>query len=256
MKRKRKIVIPVIIMVLVLVAGIIFFKNYNKQKEQSEPEIFELDGSDINCIRIKYHADEYTITSKVKIEEIIGWFNGISVTEKKEKETLTEKIYGNKNFFKIYCYADKEGKDILYDNFTVYVPTEGEIEDFVLEGTRYEIRSGISLSEKLSKLIEYCTNPLPEVTVENFWKFDSQGYETELNAEEIFEQYQMLSEAVPIPEDEFQTSDTYLTFTTYDDEEITMYKIGEEIYLKYVELSSGFVAFEEDEIAYFKWSEG
>ena len=66
----------------------------------------------------------------------------------------------------------------------------------------------------------------------------------------------MLSEAVPIPEDEFQTSDTYLTFTTYEDEEITMYKIGEEIYLKYVELSSGFVAFEEDEIAYFKWSEG
>ena len=86
----------------------------------------------------------------------------------------------------------------------------------------------------LAKVTTYCKKPLPNLTVGNIMNVKATGYDKEISSEEAVQIYGEVLNAKPITVSDFQTSEKSVMITTYDDETITIFFVGDFMYIKYV----------------------
>lgn len=227
--KKQRIVILIVSLAIFISFGEIVFINHKPHSKT-----FELNTDDINYLKIVHHGADYIITNKEKILEVMQGFVDIKIQEYSRYEKLKDKfsLYGDKNFYKIYCCSDSEGKEALYENF--YVAGQSGSNVLMFNGIKYHIISKTDIRQMLAKVTTYCKKPLPNLTVGNIRNVKATGYDKEISSEEAFRIYGEVLNAKPITVSDFQTSEKSVMITTYDDEIITIFFVGDFMYIKYV----------------------
>lgn len=245
--KKQRIVILIVSLVIFISFGVIVFINH-----KTDSKTFELNTDDINYLKIVHHGTDYIITNKEKIVEVMQGFVDIKIQEYSRYEKLKDKfsVYGDKNFYKIYCCSDTEGKEVLYENF--YVAGQSSNNVLVFNGIKYHIISATDIRQMLAKVTTYCKKPLPNLTVGNIMNVKATGYDKEISSEEAFQIYGEVLNAKPITVSDFQTSEKSVMITTYDDEIITIFFVGDVMYIKYVKENNHMQVSNKDEMYFCK----
>lgn len=247
MKKQRIVILLVVSLVIFIFFGVIVLINH-----KPDSKMFELNIDDINYLKIVHHGTDYIITNKEKIAEVMQGFEDIKIQEYSRYEKLKDKfsVYGDKTFYKIYCCSDSEGKEVLYEDFYVLGQSGNNV--LMFNGIKYHIISKADIRQMLAKVTAYCKKPLPNLTVENIMNVKAAGYDKEISSEEAFQVYEEVLNAKPIEVTDFQTSEKSVIITTYDDETITVFSVGDVMYIKYVKENNHIQENNKDEMYFCK----
>ena len=216
------LVIVGVVFLIVFIYGIILEPELGKIEED-----FEKAGYFV----INHHNMAYEITDKEVINAIILELSGLEVKKRHPyKEFIADIniLYGsNKNAYYLNGYTSQRDKNELFE-LTV------RSNDYIyLNDDEYRIKTDTCIYDIL-ELYTITRNSvgLPDIVKDNIAEFSLQGG-LEYTKEEIGKKYEKVRKSKLITKEEFEYSDRYISFKTFDEEFIDMYFVGDRIFTRY-----------------------
>lgn len=200
-------------LVLIIFVGKKCLDNRQSKNVKTNVKI-DIPIDNISYMEIRKRSHNYIIKNPEKIMEVIQYINNESLMSAKQESKYSTKRYN------ICIYSDNE---ILAD---IQISDER-----LFYKKAYDIVNTGELMKKIEDILSYCKISLPEIG------YRINGFETsgiEIAQEEAIDEYNSLVKAMPIRESEFKTSDTYYFIRTFNDEDIYVYYVGDEKYIKYI----------------------
>lgn len=209
----------IICLLLIFSLAVIIFAGKkcldNRQSKNVKTNVkIDIPIDNISYMEIRKRSHNYIIKNPEKIMEIIQYINNEPLMSAKQESKYSTKRYN------IGIYSDNE------------ILTDIQISDERLFYKRaYDIINTGELMKKIEDILSYCKISLPEIGY-RVNSFETSGIE--LSQEEAIDEYNSLIKAMPIRENEFKTSDKYYFIRTFNDEDICVYYVGDEKYIKYI----------------------
>lgn len=204
---------------------ILYYKEWKKgwTREVKADINIDIPIDEISYIHIKYTSKNYTIKNPKIITEIIQLINDepVTYTENYQKHSkLYTYIYAVTPKYEIYIYSE--------DKCVASLSIGSETISY--GGKSYNLTNKGGLRKKIDDIASYCEVNLMQIGYK-INKFETSGIEISQN--EAVDEYNSMLGALPIKESEFKTSDVYYFINTYSDEDIYVYYVGDEKYIKY-----------------------
>lgn len=242
--KKLKTIICLLLIVFLIVIIFVGKKCLDNRKSNNVKTNVKIDipKENISYMEIRKRSHNYIIKNPEKIMEIIQYINNEPLMSAKQESKYSS------NRYNICIYSDNE------------ILTDIQISDERLFYKKaYDIVNTGELMKKIEDILSYCKISLPEIGY-RINRFETSGIE--LSQEKAINEYNSLVNAMPIRENEFKTSDTYYFIRTFNDEDIYVYYVGDEKYIKCIKSYSRNISedsenipkeiLKDDDVVFFK----
>ena len=226
-----------ILTVLILLLVVVLFVGTLLKPESKQ---VNLNIQDTNYIEIRYHNKTYKISNDDIVDELVKKFSNLKF--KKHSNVSKIKDFASspsKDSYKISYYDSDNKKNKLCE---IEVISDSEVK---INGDKYKMVSNEDIYAQIKEITAYCIVPLPELTVDSIYQY-STSENIEMSKDEIYELYCKVLDCTPITQKEFKTSDEAVNINTYDDEEVDIYMVDNEVYIQYTKGKT---------VCYFKFNE-
>ncbi len=211
-----------VIGVVILVAAIILMRKYNGNKADKVEGIhIDIDAGDIQYATISGRGHKYTIYNKETIQEIIDKINAETIIKNGKKHQFTASDYG----IGIYTQKGRETGLVIGRESAGY------------KGRKYYFQDEGKLQDEIRDMLKYCGKDLPIIKADEDVEFSEKGIEFTQN--EAIGEYNTLLTAKPIEKEQFKDSEQYYCIKTAYSQEIYVYYVENEIYIKYTDYHAG-----------------
>lgn len=211
-----------VIGVVILVAAIILMRKYNGNKADKVEGIhIDVDTGNIQYATISGRGHKYIIYNKETIQEIIDKINAETIIKNGKKHQFTTSDYG----IGIYTQKGRETGLIIGRESAGY------------KGRKYYFQDEGKLQDEIRDMLKYCGKDLPIIKADEDVEFSAKGIEFTQN--EAIGEYNTLLTAKPIEKEQFKDSEQYYCIKTAYSQEIYVYYVENEIYIKYTDYHAG-----------------
>lgn len=218
-----------VIGVVILVAAIILMRKYNGNKADKVEGIhIDVDTGNIQYATISGRGHKYIIYNKETIQEIIDKINAETIIKNGKKHQFTTSDYG----IGIYTQKGRETGLIIGRESAGY------------KGRKYYFQDEGKLQDEIRDMLKYCGKDLPIIKADEDVEFSAKGIEFTQN--EAIGEYNTLLTAKPIEKEQFKDSEQYYCIKTAYSQEIYVYYVENEIYIKYTDYHAGVSDVDED----------
>lgn len=211
-----------VIGVVILVAAIILVRKYNGNKTDKVEDIhIDVDTGDIQYATVSGRGHKYTIYNKETIQEIIDKINAETIVKNGKKHQFSTSDYG----IGIYTAGGEHIGLVIGRESAGY------------NGRKYYFQDEGKLQDEIRDMLKYCGRDLPIIKADEDVEFSAKGIEFTQN--EAIGEYNTLLTAKPIEKEQFKESDQYYCIKTAYSQEIYVYYVENEIYIKYTDYHAG-----------------
>ena len=211
-----------VIGVVILVAAIILMRKYNGNKADKVEGIhIDVDTGNIQYATISGRGHKYIIYNKETIQEIIDKINAETIIKNGKKHQFTTSDYG----IGIYTQKGRETGLVIGRESAGY------------KGRKYYFQDEGKLQDEIRDMLKYCGKDLPIIKADEDVEFSEKGIEFTQN--EAIGEYNTLLTAKPIEKEQFKDSEQYYCIKTAYSQEIYVYYVENEIYIKYTDYHAG-----------------